>query len=55
MIEQAGQKIVDVLIVGAGVVGCATARRFALEGAKTLLIERAPDMAFAVLSAKPQR
>jgi len=44
MIEQAGQKIVDVLIVGAGVVGCAMARRFALEGAKTLLIERAPDI-----------
>ena len=34
----------DVIIVGAGVVGCAVARRFALEGASVLVIEKAPDI-----------
>lgn len=44
MIEQPAPEIFDAVIVGGGVVGCAMARRFALEGAKTLLIERAPDI-----------
>jgi glycerol-3-phosphate dehydrogenase len=35
---------IDIVIVGGGVVGCAMARRFTLEGAKVLLIERAPDI-----------
>lgn len=35
---------IDIAIIGAGVVGCAMARRFALEGAKVVLIERAPDI-----------
>ena len=35
---------IDVAIIGAGVVGCAMARRFTLEGAKVLVIERAPDI-----------
>jgi glycerol-3-phosphate dehydrogenase len=34
----------DVAVIGAGVVGCAMARRFVLEGAKTVLIERAADI-----------
>ena len=35
--------VADVAIIGAGVVGCALARRFALEGAKVVLLERAAD------------
>jgi len=34
----------DVAIIGAGAVGCAMARRFCLEGARVLLIEKAPDI-----------
>lgn len=34
----------DVIIVGAGVVGCAMARRFTLEGASVLVIEKAADI-----------
>lgn len=34
----------DVAIIGAGVVGCAVARRFAREGAKVVLIEKAADI-----------
>lgn len=34
----------DVAIIGAGVVGCAIARRFALAGAHVVLIEKAPDI-----------
>jgi glycerol-3-phosphate dehydrogenase len=34
----------DVAIVGGGVVGCAIARRFALEGADVVLLERAADI-----------
>ncbi len=34
----------DVAIIGAGVVGCAMARRFALEGASVVLIEAGPDI-----------
>lgn len=34
----------DVAVIGAGVVGCAVARRFAQEGYRTLLMERAPDI-----------
>jgi glycerol-3-phosphate dehydrogenase len=44
MIEQPPPEIFDAVIVGGGVVGCAMARRFTLEGAKTLLIERAADI-----------
>lgn len=35
---------IDIVIVGGGVIGCAMARRFTLEGASVLLIERAPDI-----------
>lgn len=34
----------DVAVIGAGVVGCAMARRFTLDGAKVALIEKAPDV-----------
>ena len=34
----------DVAIIGGGVVGCAVARRFVLEGAKVALVEKAPDI-----------
>ena len=34
----------DVVIVGAGVVGCAMARRFTLEGANVLVVEKAGDI-----------
>ena len=36
--------VADVAIVGAGAVGCAMARRFALEGAKVVLLERGADL-----------
>ncbi|GEO86617.1 MULTISPECIES: NAD(P)/FAD-dependent oxidoreductase [Alphaproteobacteria] len=38
------QEIFDVAIIGAGVVGCATARRFALAGARVVLIEKGADI-----------
>ena len=34
----------DVLVVGAGVVGCAVTRRLALEGARVILAEKAGDV-----------
>lgn len=34
----------DVAVIGGGVVGCAMARRFALEGAKVILLEKSPDI-----------
>jgi glycerol-3-phosphate dehydrogenase len=34
----------DAIIIGAGVVGCAMARRLALEGAAVIVLERAPDI-----------
>ena len=34
----------DVAIIGAGVVGCAIARRFSLAGARVAIIEKAPDI-----------
>ena len=36
--------VFDVAIVGAGVVGCAVARRFVLEGARVLLLEKGTDL-----------
>ena len=35
---------VDVAVIGAGVVGCAVARRFALEGARVVVVEKAVDI-----------
>lgn len=34
----------DVVIIGGGVVGCAMARRFTLQGARVALVEKAPDI-----------
>jgi len=34
----------DVVVVGGGVVGCAMVRRFTLEGARVLLLEKSPDI-----------
>ncbi len=34
----------DIAVIGGGVVGCAVARRMTLEGAKVVLIEKAPDI-----------
>ena len=34
----------DVIVIGGGVVGCAVTRRFALAGARTLLLERGGDI-----------
>ncbi|MCS0497159.1 NAD(P)/FAD-dependent oxidoreductase [Ancylobacter sp. MQZ15Z-1] len=38
------QEMFDVAIIGAGVVGCALARRFALAGAKVVLVEKGSDI-----------
>jgi len=38
------QDLFDVAVIGAGVVGCAVARRFALAGAKVVLIEKGADI-----------
>ena len=34
----------DIAVIGGGVVGCAVARRMALEGASVILLEKAPDI-----------
>lgn len=45
MIEQpAPTELFDVAIIGAGVVGCAVARRFALAGAKVVVLEKGADI-----------
>ncbi len=36
--------VFDIIVIGAGVVGCAVARRFTLEGAKVAVIEKASDI-----------
>ncbi|MDQ2083232.1 NAD(P)/FAD-dependent oxidoreductase [Xanthobacteraceae bacterium Astr-EGSB] len=42
--QLSGSERFDVAIIGAGVVGCAVARRFALAGAKVILIEKGSDI-----------
>ena len=39
-----GDDIHDVAVIGAGVVGCAMARRFTLEGARVIVIDKADDI-----------
>lgn len=39
-----GHEVYDVAVIGGGVVGCAVARRFALEGARVVLIEKGDDI-----------
>ena len=36
--------IFDAVVIGGGVIGCAVARRFTLEGARVALLEKAPDI-----------
>jgi len=38
------EMVYDIVIIGAGVVGCAMARRFSIEGASVLIIEKAADI-----------
>ncbi len=38
------REVFDVVVIGAGVVGCAIARRFALEGAHVAVVEKASDI-----------
>ncbi len=42
--REARSCVFDVAVVGGGVVGCAVARRFTLEGAHVALLEKAPDI-----------
>ena len=39
-----GAEHYDVIVIGAGVVGCAVARHFTLHGAKTLVVEKGADI-----------
>ncbi len=40
----AAGEVFDIAVVGGGVVGCAIARRFTLDGAHVVLLERGPDI-----------
>lgn len=42
--QPSGRELFDVAIIGGGIVGCAAARRFALAGAKVVLIEKGSDI-----------
>lgn len=42
--EIAAKDVFDVAVIGAGVVGCAVARRFVMEGARVLVLEKAIDV-----------
>ncbi|MGH1477125.1 MAG: NAD(P)/FAD-dependent oxidoreductase [Geminicoccales bacterium] len=42
--EIAAKDVFDVAVIGAGVVGCAMARRFVMEGARVLVLEKAADV-----------
>ncbi|KEZ76468.1 FAD-dependent oxidoreductase [Salinisphaera hydrothermalis C41B8] len=47
IVESRGERsegLYDVAVIGGGVVGCAVARRFTLEGARVVLLEKAPDI-----------
>lgn len=37
-------EVFDIVIIGAGIVGCAIARRFTLEGARVAMVEKATDI-----------
>ncbi|MGZ9724137.1 NAD(P)/FAD-dependent oxidoreductase [Rhizobium miluonense] len=43
-VTEPNSEMYDVVIIGAGVVGCAVARRFALAGARVVLIEKGADI-----------
>jgi glycerol-3-phosphate dehydrogenase len=42
--EDLGGGLFDLVVIGAGVVGCAIARRFAMDGARVLVLEKAQDI-----------
>lgn len=42
--QTGGAETFDVIVIGAGVVGCAVARRLTLEGARVLIVEKAVDI-----------
>ena len=42
--ENGGTAPFDIAVIGAGVVGCAVARRFTLEGARVVVLEQAGDL-----------
>lgn len=42
--DTSSSTLFDVAVIGAGVVGCAVARRFALAGAKVLVVEKGSDI-----------
>lgn len=42
--ERPETEVFDVAIVGAGIVGCALARQFTLDGASVVVLEKAPDV-----------
>lgn len=42
--EPSSEDTYDVVVIGAGVVGCAVARRFTLEGANVLVLEKSADI-----------
>lgn len=42
--QPGGAETFDVIVIGAGVVGCAVARRLTLEGARVLIVEKAADI-----------
>ncbi|MGR3617123.1 MAG: NAD(P)/FAD-dependent oxidoreductase [Paracoccaceae bacterium] len=44
MRQQLSTEAFDVVVIGAGVVGCAVARRFTLEGAKVAIVEKGTDI-----------
>lgn len=44
MAEKKPERPYDVAVIGAGVVGCAVSRRFAIAGAKVVLIEKGADI-----------
>ena len=42
--QSLSRDLFDVVVIGAGVVGCAVARRFTLQGAKVAIVEKARDI-----------
>ena len=43
-VKTLSNEVFDVVIIGAGIVGCAIARRFTLEGAKVAILEKGTDI-----------
>jgi glycerol-3-phosphate dehydrogenase len=43
-VEGSDEGVLDVVVIGGGVVGCAVARRLTLDGATVMLLEKGPDI-----------